>query len=144
MNEFPLQFTLPLFFRLTIRRKRKPGTTQPFYLYIIHEHSMMHMIHELLTFVDRVKCLTQIHYLIWNVLQYKKKKLLCSLFLPGQSVYYIHFNSSFDHESPCDYRYCVTLFLSVFTRAFTFTFLCPLSISLELFQTSASFGYCFL
>ena len=31
--------------------------TQPFYLYIIHEHSMMHMIHELCAFVDRVKCL---------------------------------------------------------------------------------------
>ena len=46
------QFILPLFFR-----KRKPGITQPFYLYTIHEHSKIFMIHELRAFVDRVKCL---------------------------------------------------------------------------------------
>ena len=32
------------------------------------------------------------------------KKLLCSLFLPEQSVYCIHFNSIFDHESPSNYK----------------------------------------
>ena len=47
----------PSVFRLMMKRKRKIGITQPFYLYTIHEHSKMHTIHELCAFVDRVKCL---------------------------------------------------------------------------------------
>ena len=132
MSEFPFQFILLLFFRLTIRRKRKPSTTQPFYLYIIHEHSMMHMIHELRTFVDRVKCLTQIHYCCSAACSYLSSPSTAFILIPVLTM------------NPLVTIGTVTLFLSVFTRTFTFTFLCPLSIFLELSQTSAFFGYCFL
>ena len=48
----------PFVFPITDKEEEETRhNTQPFYLYIIHEHSMMHMIHELCAFVDRVKCL---------------------------------------------------------------------------------------
>ena len=104
------QFILPLFFPFTIRRKRKPGITQPFYLYTIHEHSKMHMIHELRAFVDTQSQMPESHN--WHkfiILDLECSPvyiyiyiMLCGLFLPEQSVYCIHFDS-FDHESPSDY-----------------------------------------
>ena len=85
----------PSAFQLTMRKKRKTGTTKPFYLYTIHEHSMMHMIHELRTFVDsRTSQMPKSHnwhkFITWSGMFLSIKKLLCSLFLPEQSVYCIH------------------------------------------------------
>ena len=81
-------------------------------------------------------------FITWSGMFLSVKRLLCSLFLPEQPVYCIHFDS-FDYESPSDYG-SVTLFLSIFTLVSTLTFLSSFSIFLELSQTSAFFGYCFL
>ena len=45
-------------------------------------------------------------FITWSGMFHSIKKLLCSLFLPEQSVYFSHFNSRFDHESPSDSRKC--------------------------------------
>ena len=135
----------PSVFRLMMKRKRKIGITQPFYLYTIHEHSMMHMIHELRTFVDsRTSQMPKSHnwhkFITWSGMFLSIKKTTLQSVLTW-AVRLLH---SFNSMNPLVTIGSVTLFLSVFTRAFTLTFLYPLSISLGLSQTSAFFGYCFL
>ena len=124
-HQIPVHFSSV--FQLRMRRKRKPGTTQPFYLYIIHEHSIMHMIHELCAFVDRVKCLkvtndtnSLLDLECSSVL--KNCSAACSYLSSPTTAFILipvlTMNALVTLES-------VTLFLSVFTRAFTFTFLYP-------------------